>query len=64
MGESGHERYGFLRTSGKGKLSRGDDGKFKDDLNLQWIIIFDRIDTFFLILFNAVNVLMSIILLF
>uniref|UniRef100_A0A914WQI2 Neurotransmitter-gated ion-channel ligand-binding domain-containing protein n=1 Tax=Plectus sambesii TaxID=2011161 RepID=A0A914WQI2_9BILA len=39
-----------------------DDNKFAEYILLQWIIIFDRIDVFFLVVFNAVNVLMSIIL--
>jgi len=30
MGESNCERYGFLRTSGKGKIRKGDDGNFKN----------------------------------
>ena len=39
-----------------------DDKKFEDYIFLQWIIIFDRIDMFFLIVFNTVNVVMSIFL--
>uniref|UniRef100_A0A914XQD0 Neurotransmitter-gated ion-channel ligand-binding domain-containing protein n=1 Tax=Plectus sambesii TaxID=2011161 RepID=A0A914XQD0_9BILA len=39
-----------------------DDKKFEDHILLQWIIIFDRIDMLFLIVFNTMNVIMSIIL--
>uniref|UniRef100_A0A914WEC6 Uncharacterized protein n=1 Tax=Plectus sambesii TaxID=2011161 RepID=A0A914WEC6_9BILA len=39
-----------------------DDKEFKEFIILQWIIIFDRIDMFFLIVFNTVNVVMSLIL--
>jgi hypothetical protein len=36
-----------------------DEKKLEDHTVLQWIIIFDRIDIFFLILFNFINVTMS-----
>uniref|UniRef100_A0A914WRY6 Uncharacterized protein n=1 Tax=Plectus sambesii TaxID=2011161 RepID=A0A914WRY6_9BILA len=39
-----------------------DDKEFEDDILLQWISIFDRIDMFFLIVFNTMNVVMSIVL--
>uniref|UniRef100_A0A914VP84 Uncharacterized protein n=1 Tax=Plectus sambesii TaxID=2011161 RepID=A0A914VP84_9BILA len=41
-----------------------DDKKFEEYILLQWIIIYDRIDMFFLVVFNTVNVVMSSILLF
>uniref|UniRef100_A0A914XAJ7 Uncharacterized protein n=1 Tax=Plectus sambesii TaxID=2011161 RepID=A0A914XAJ7_9BILA len=39
-----------------------DDKEFEDYILLQWILIFDRIDMFFLVVFNTVNVFMSTIL--
>uniref|UniRef100_A0A914W5A1 Neurotransmitter-gated ion-channel ligand-binding domain-containing protein n=1 Tax=Plectus sambesii TaxID=2011161 RepID=A0A914W5A1_9BILA len=39
-----------------------DDKEFEDYILLQWIIIFDRIDMLFLVLFNTVNIVMPIIL--
>uniref|UniRef100_A0A914WKU3 Neurotransmitter-gated ion-channel transmembrane domain-containing protein n=1 Tax=Plectus sambesii TaxID=2011161 RepID=A0A914WKU3_9BILA len=39
-----------------------DDKEFEDYILLQWILIFDRIDMFFLIVFNVANIVMSVIL--
>uniref|UniRef100_A0A914WMD0 Guanylate cyclase n=1 Tax=Plectus sambesii TaxID=2011161 RepID=A0A914WMD0_9BILA len=39
-----------------------DDKEFEEYILLQWILIFDRIDMFFLIVFNIANIVMSVIL--
>uniref|UniRef100_A0A914XE29 Uncharacterized protein n=1 Tax=Plectus sambesii TaxID=2011161 RepID=A0A914XE29_9BILA len=39
-----------------------DDKEFEEYILLQWILIFDRIDMFFLIVFNVANIVMSVIL--
>uniref|UniRef100_A0A914X9G6 Uncharacterized protein n=1 Tax=Plectus sambesii TaxID=2011161 RepID=A0A914X9G6_9BILA len=41
-----------------------DDKHLEEDIELQWIIIFDRVDIYLLIVFNFVNIVMSWLLLF